>query len=261
MSGIGVVTGGAGGIGWAITCHLAAAGWNVVIFDRDVALGERRVDEGTGRAGSVTFRPLDIRDRDGVEREILWTTREFGRLDLLVNNAGVQAHGALESLSWEVWSTVIDVDLHGAFHCLQAAGREMLKAGSGSIVNIVSIAAERGAAGRAPYCVSKAGLVALTRTAAAEWAARGVRVNAVGPGYIDTHLLRDAVAEGRIDEAEILRRIPAGKVGSDEDIAAAVSFLASAEASYITGQVLFVDGGFLVDYGVAMRRSPEPTGP
>jgi 3-oxoacyl-[acyl-carrier protein] reductase len=245
---VAIVTGGADGIGWAISRHLLDDGWVVVIWDVNRNLGVQRRRE---HADAIVFEELDVRDRPAVERAVEAIHHDRGRLDLLVNNAGIQAHSPIESLRWEDWNRVIDVDLHGAFHCLQAAGRLMLDAGAGSIVNIASVAGMRGAPGRAPYCVSKAALIALTRVAAVEWAERGVRVNAVAPGYVDTPLYRSAVESGQIDGNEILQRIPTRRLGSADDIAAAVAFLASPAASYITGQTICVDGGFLVDYGVA----------
>jgi 3-oxoacyl-[acyl-carrier protein] reductase len=178
----------------------------------------------------------------------------LGGLDLLVNNAGVTRHRPLVELTWEDWSAVVDVNLHGAFNCLQAAGRLMIERGGGVIVNIASVAAERGAAGRAPYATTKAALVGLTRSAAVEWAPHGVRVNAVGPGYVDTGVLRAAIASGTLDPADVLERIPAGRLAEPAEIGAVVSFLASPRAAYVTGQVLYVDGGFLADYGVPVKR-------
>src|SRR5207245_1977898 len=153
------------------------------------------------------------------------------------------------------WQRVLDVNLNGAFLCLRAAGRIMLRQGFGSIVNIASVAWDRGASGRAPYSVSKAGLVALTKVAAVEWAARGVRVNAVAPGYIDTPMLRTAFENGAIDEGDVLARIPAGRFAQAGEIAEVVAFLGSPAASYINGHIVAVDGGFLADYGVGLKRT------
>ena len=156
-------------------------------------------------------------------------------------------------MTWEDWSAVIDVNLHGVFNCLQAAGRVMLEAGAGSIVNIASVAAERGAPGRAPYCAAKAGVVSLTRTAGVEWAPRGVRVNAISPGMIESGgQLLDPESAKRFDHEAVRKLIPQGHYGTVDDIAAMVSFLASDEARYVTGQVIFVDGGFLTDFNVGL---------
>jgi 3-oxoacyl-[acyl-carrier protein] reductase len=239
---VAVVTGGERGIGWAIASHLHREGWCVVA----AGLGPGETP-GTG----VEFIPMDVRDRAGVEAAITGIARRHGRLDLLVNNAGIQRHARTEQMTWDDWSDVIDTNLNGVFNCLQVAGRVMLEAGSGSIVNIASVAAARGAAGRAPYCAAKAGVVGLTRVAGVEWATRGVRVNAVGPGFIDTGVLQHGVA-ARLDLDEILGRIPEARLGEPSDIAAMVSFLASPAAAYITGQVFFVDGGFLANFGVGL---------
>jgi 3-oxoacyl-[acyl-carrier protein] reductase len=240
---VAIVTGGEQGIGWGIASRLDADGWRVV------AAG---LSPGRTPGSGVEFRPLDVRDRELAQATIADIADEYGRLDLLVNNAGIQRHARTEEMSWQDWTDVIDVNLNGVFNCLQAAGRIMLAAGEGSIVNIASIAAERGGAGRAPYCAAKSAVVGLTQVAGVEWAPRGVRVNAVGPGFVDTGVMHDAVAHSRLDPAEIVERIPAGRFGGPADIAAMVAFLASAEAAYITGQVFFVDGGFLANYGIGL---------
>jgi 3-oxoacyl-[acyl-carrier protein] reductase len=241
---VAVVTGGERGIGWAIASRLDGEGWHVV------AAG---LDPGETPGTDVEFRPMDVRDRPGVEATLTAVARERGRLDLLVNNAGIQRHARTEEMTWEDWSAVIDVNLNGVFNCLQVAGRIMLEAGQGSIVNIASIAAARGAAGRAPYCTAKAGVVGLTRVAAVEWASRGVRVNAVGPGFVDTGVLHHGVTDTRLDLDEILGRIPTERLANPDEIAAMVSFLASPAAAYVTGQVLYVDGGFLANYGIGLH--------
>jgi 3-oxoacyl-[acyl-carrier protein] reductase len=244
---VAVVTGGARGLGWAVGTCLRDDGWQVVAADLEPGETE------TGDRG-ITCRRMDVTDRDQVASTLGAVVDELGGLDLLVNNAGVTRHRPLVELTWEDWSAVVDVNLHGAFNCLQAAGRLMIERGGGVILNIASVAAERGAAGRAPYATTKAALVGLTRSAAVEWAPHGVRVNAVGPGYVDTGVLRAAIASGTLDPADVLERIPAGRLAEPAEIGAVVSFLASPRAAYVTGQVLYVDGGFLADYGVPVKR-------
>ncbi|MBB4660928.1 SDR family NAD(P)-dependent oxidoreductase [Conexibacter arvalis] len=242
---VAVVTGGAAGIGWSIARRLQADGMHVIAAD---------LVEGETPGSGVEWRALDVTDRDAVAALFDAIVSDRGRLDVLVNNAGIQRHGPLVDLTAEEWGKVVDVNLNGVFHCLQAAGRHMLAAGAGAIVNITSIAGERGSPGRAPYSTTKAGVIGLTRAAGVEWAARGVRVNAVGPGYIETGVYHEGVAAGRLDPAAILDRIPADRLGRPEEIAQMVSFLVSDQAAYVNGQVLFVDGGFLADYGVPLAK-------
>ena len=240
---VAIITGGERGIGWAIASRLAAEGWYTV------AAG---LSPGSTRGSEVEFRELDVCARSQAKEVIESVAREHGRLDLLVNNAGIQRLARTEEMSWEDWSSVIDVNLHGVFNCLQAAGRLMLAAGRGSIVNIASVAADRGAPGRGPYCAAKAAVVSLTRTTAVEWAPRGVRVNAIGPGFIDSGGLLEPATAKLFDPDQILSRIPAGRLGDPDEIAALVSFLASPQAAYIAGQVFYIDGGFLADYGITV---------
>jgi 3-oxoacyl-[acyl-carrier protein] reductase len=248
-----LITGGASGIGWATAQLFNRRGWLPIIADLDGAAAAARSAE----IGPAVGLALDVTRRDQVESTFHDIFSAHGRLDALVNNAGIQRHGALETLPFADWQAVLDVNLNGAFHCLQAAGRHMLANGAGAIINVASVAAGRGAAGRAAYAASKAALVSLTRSAAVEWAGRGVRVNAVAPGYVNTALVRRFVEEKRLDLAPILGRTPAGRLAESEEIAETIVFLASPEASYVNGAVLHVDGGFDADYGVPFTR-PQP---
>ena len=256
-TGMAFVTGGASGIGLAITNRLASDGRTVVVADVDVASGEACVSAARSAGHHVQFRELDVTNEAAVDEAIASAAREHGGLDVLVNNAGIQVHHLIADLTTEEWNRVLGVNLQGVFYCLRAAGRLMLQQGAGSIVNLASVAADRGPVGRAPYAVSKSGIAALTRVAAAEWSGRGIRVNAIAPGYVDTPMLRAAYEAGTILESDVLRRIPAGRPAQAHEIASVVSFLASPDASYITGVVLAIDGGFLADYGVQLQdRAP-----
>jgi 3-oxoacyl-[acyl-carrier protein] reductase len=249
-----LVTGGARGIGWATAEAFIAAGWKVALGDIDGTESARRAEAFPQHTLPLS---LDVTDRAAVEKAFAEVLGRWGRLDALVNNAGIQRHAPLESLAAEDWLAVLNVNLHGTFNCLQAAANIMLPRGSGAIVNLASVAATRGAPGRAAYAASKAAIVSLTKTAAVEWSARGVRVNAVAPGYTETDLVRTAIAEGRISLDPIVARIPAGRLAMPSEIASSVVFLCSDSASYITGHVLHVDGGFEADYGVPFSQ-PKP---
>jgi len=250
---VAVVTGGCAGIGWSISRRLAGEGFRVIAADV-VAGATADPDDGSrpgsGR-GEIEWLKLDVTGHADVSTAFDGIVEQHGRIDVLVNNAGIQRHGRLEELPWAEWAAVVDVNLHGVFNCLQAAGRHMLAAGHGAIVNIASVAA-RGAAGRAPYAATKAAIVGLTATAGAEWAARGVRVNAVAPGYVATGVLQQGVAAGTLNVDTVLARIPAGRLAEPAEIADMVALLVSERASYVHGQTFYVDGGFLVDYGIPL---------
>lgn len=246
---VAIVTGGCAGIGWSIAGRLVEAGYRVIAAD---LVAGRTAEPECDR--HIDWLKLDVTQHDEVAAAFSGVVERWGRIDVLVNNAGIQRHGRLEQLPWAEWAAVVDVNLHGVFNCLQAAGRHMLAAGHGAIVNIASVSA-RGSAGRAPYSATKAAVLALTATAGAEWAARGVRVNAVAPGYVATGVMNQGVAAGTLDIGTVLARIPAGRLAQPEEIAEVVAFLASDRAGYVNGQTFYVDGGFMVDYGIPLRTS------
>ena len=247
MTGVAVVTGGTRGLGWAIGRRLRDDGWQVVAAD--LVPGETEAGD-TG----IAFRQMDVCDRDQVSSTLAAVVEEHGSLDLLVNNAGITRHSPLVDLSWEDWSAVVDVNLHGVFNCLQAAGRldDRARRRRDREHRVRRGGARRGGAGSVRHDEGRHR--GLTRSAAVEWAPHGVRVNAVGPGYVDTGVLSAAIESGTLDPADVLERIPAGRLAEPAEIGAMVSFLASPDAAYVTGQVLYVDGGFLADYGVRVKR-------
>ncbi|MBL8790482.1 MAG: SDR family oxidoreductase [Rhizobiales bacterium] len=235
-----LVTGGARGIGRACAEALAAAGAKLIIADMDEMAGS-----ATARDLDGAFVKLDVTDKAGVDRIAAGITARHGALDILVNNAGIVQNGPSESVAAEDWRRVIDVNLHGVFHCAQAFGKEMVKAGKGSIVSISSICGSVTVhpQPQAAYNASKAAVNLLTKSLAVEWAQKGVRVNAVAPGYTATELT--LAGRSRPEWYDTwMRMTPMGRLGEPREVANAVVFLASDAASYITGTVLMVDGGY-----------------
>jgi len=234
------VTGSTRGIGLAVAQALYAAGAKVAIVGRDAARA-RDVAAGLGdRAAGVG---CDVADRAQVEAALAAAEAALGPIDILVNNAGLTRDNILLRLSDEDWDVVLDANLKGAFFTIRAVIKGMMKRRAGRIINITSVVGLTGNKGQANYAASKAGLVGLTKSVAKEYAARGVLANCVAPGFIETDMTAALPSEAR---AALLEDIALGRLGRPEDIAAAVLFLASDLASYITGQVLVVDGGMVI---------------
>jgi 3-oxoacyl-[acyl-carrier protein] reductase len=241
---VAVVTGAGRGIGHAIALRLASEGARVASVSRTETNAQKTAEEINGaRADAAKAYAVDVADHAAVQKTGSQILEDFGRVDILVNNAGVTRDGLSMRMSLDDWDTVLNTNLKGAFNFVQALQRPMIKQRSGRIINISSVSGLIGNAGQANYSASKAGLIGLTKSLARELASRGITVNAVAPGLIETDMT--GVLSDEIRQA-ILQKIPLGKLGQPDDIAAAVAYLASAEAKYITGQVLAVDGGMVM---------------
>ena len=239
-----MVTGAGRGIGEAIARKFADQGAKVAVVSRTEANADKTAEAiNAVHPGAAKAYAVDVADFQAVQELGDAIVRDFGKVDILVNNAGVKRDGLSMRMSSEDWDVVVDTNLKGAFNFIRAVQRPMAKQRSGRIINISSVSGIMGNAGQANYAASKAGLVGLTKTIARELAGRGVTANVVAPGFIDTDMT------GSLPESIrtcMLERIPLGRFGATEDIAAAVVFLAGAEAGYITGQMLVVDGGMVM---------------
>ena len=239
---VALVTGARRGIGAAIAQNLAAAGATVVVnYASSPAAAEAVVNQISAAGGQAWAHQANVADEEQVDALIKAVLEREGRLDVLVNNAGITRDGLLMRMKSADWQSVIDLNLTGVFLCTRAVSRSMLKARSGRIINITSVVGLMGNPGQANYSAAKAGVIGLTRSSAAEFASRGVTVNAVAPGFIES----DMTAE--LDKEPILKSIPMGRMGQPSEVASAVRFLAAdPAAAYMTGQVLQVDGGMVM---------------
>ena len=240
---VALVTGGARGIGQAIAMTFAREGADIVVADVNLEVAQKTASEIEALGRKALALEMDVTDYAKVEEGVNKILDKFGKVDILVNNAGITKDNLILRMSQSEWDAVINVNLKGTFNCIKAVSRPMVKQRSGKIVSIASIIGLMGNFGQANYAASKAGIIALTKTVAKELASRNVNANSVAPGFIQT----DMTAKLSEDvKAKMLEAIPLAKLGTPQDVANVCLFLASEDASYITGQTITVDGGMVM---------------
>ncbi|XID91364.1 SDR family NAD(P)-dependent oxidoreductase [Paenibacillaceae bacterium WGS1546] len=247
-----LVTGSGNGIGRSIALGFAREGAQVVVADLDGAAAKTVCDGIRRSGGRAVWHQTDVSSADQVEELFAKILEEFGVLDVLINNVGSTIRKPIMDFTEEEWDFVFDTNIKSMFLCARQAGGLMLKRRSGAVVNISSVHGLGGISKRLPYSTSKSAVESFTKTLACEWALDGVRVNCVSPGYIMTDNIRETFAQGILNLDDMVRRTPQARLGTPEDIAEAVLFLCSDRASFITGSVLQVDGGYSAYHG------PEP---
>jgi NAD(P)-dependent dehydrogenase (short-subunit alcohol dehydrogenase family) len=241
---VALVTGGARGLGRTMATALAEAGADVALTGRTLAPSEQTASEISAASGRrCRAYEADVTRSSDVERLAAAVEADFGRIDILINNAGTNIRGPIEQLSEADWDTVVDTNLKGPFLCARAIGPGMVRRGWGRVINLGSVLGVIALAGRAPYASSKAGIINLTRVLALEWAGTGVTANAICPGAFGTEMNRQLL-DDPVKYQEFVKRIPMGRWGEPEELGGAVLFLASDASSYVTGSALFVDGGW-----------------
>lgn len=244
-----VVTGGAQGIGFATGRLLAERGWRICVLDLSAeraASAAAQLDLAAPVPGMHAHIGLDVCDEAAVQAAFAGIIEQYGRIDGLVNGAGILIKAPAEEIDLATWRQQLDVHLTGAMLCSRAAYPGLAVA-AGAIVNIASVGSTFGLPGRLAYATAKSGVLGLTRTLAVEWGPRGVRTNAVAPGYIATEMVQAGLRTGALDEAVLVERTPLRRLGTPEEIAAVIAFLLSAEASFVNGALLKADGGITID--------------
>ena len=240
-----VVTGGGRGLGLGIARRFGQAGFLTVIAESDIAAGDHAVEMLQAEGWAAQLEPLDVRDPRQSSELVDRLVKQHGRIDVWVNNAGISKLAPAETMPLDFWDDSIAVMLTGTFYCSQAAGQHMLSRKKGVIVNIASVTGMMHHKDRAAYSTAKAGVIALTEALGVEWAARGVRVVGVAPGVLMTEMTRETISEGQGTLAAFQRRTPMQRLGEVTEVAEAVFYLASDEASYVTAETMRVDGGWV----------------
>ena len=242
---VAIITGGGSGIGLAIAGRLADDGIAVAVLDREASAADAAAAAIKAAGGDAVGLAVDVTDRPGVEAAVAAVVDQLGAPTVLVNNAGLPQFGSFLKLDLDTWQRVIDVNLTGTFHCCQVVLPHMVAAGWGRIVNISSSSAQGGQQLMAAYVSSKAGVIGLTKSLALEFGRKGITVNTIPPGFIDTPMLRESEEQGQLGPGvdAAIASTPVRRIGQPEDIAAATAFLVSDDASYVTGQIIGVNGG------------------
>lgn len=240
---VAIITGAANGIGFSAASLFAKEGARVALVDYDADLGEIKTEELKAQGYQVAFFRVDVANRDSVNEMVEGVVGLFGRIDILVNNAGITRDAMLSKLTVEDFQQVLDVNLTGVFHCTQAVLPILVANGKGKIINTSSVSGINGNVGQTNYAATKAGVVGMTKTWAKELGRKGINVNAVAPGFIDTGMTAK-VPEKVMEQMKMM--VPLGRLGNPEDIANAYLFLASDESNYVNGTVLHVDGGIMM---------------
>ena len=240
---VAIVTGGAQGIGRAIVEVLANSGHDVVVADLSFELAEKTASEFNTSEHRCMAIGLNVSEGDQTKKAVDQVVKDWGRVDILINNAGITRDGLLMRMKDEDWDLVLNVNLKGTYNCTKAVLPSMTRQRSGRIISIASVVGAMGNAGQANYAASKAAVIGFTKSVAREYAKRGITANAIAPGFIDTAMTRALPAEA---SEQLIKQIPLGRLGTAMDVAHSVRFLVSEEAAYITGQVIHVNGGMLM---------------
>jgi 3-oxoacyl-[acyl-carrier protein] reductase len=241
---VAIITGASKGIGKGIAVRYSQEGAAVVLASRSLDLLSATVDQVRNEGGQAMALDLDVTRYESVEKVVNQTVERFGRLDIMVNNAGISMAKPSEDLSPQEWARALETDLYGVFYGCQCAAKRMIPLGGGTIINITSVYGLVAAPGRAAYCSSKAAANMLTKVLAIEWAKKNIRVNAIAPGYFRTELVQGVIESGMLPLGAIERRTPIGRIGEVPELLGLAVYLASDESAYMTGSVINIDGGW-----------------